>query len=165
MKIFKFLVLFFLHVHCSDKKNELTNKEIYANLKKSLESIKKSCGDICDQTIKGQPGPFFDHIKKSVNCEALFSNPEIDILSDFPHPPKRIPKWLLSDYNYGGRVEVTRNYLDETGYNSDMTSFWPKDMLTKMGEMIKNDTFKGPYGIEMVRQVNTYMKDHIDVKG
>ena len=77
MTKFQFLVLFFLQVHCSDKKNKLTNKEIYTNLKKSLESIKKSCGDICDQTIKGEPGPYFDHIKKSVNCEALFSNPEI----------------------------------------------------------------------------------------
>ena len=31
--------------------------------------------------------------------------------------------------------------------------------------MIKNDTFSGPYGIEYVRQINTYMKDHIEVKG
>ena len=50
MKTFKILLLFCVHVHCSEK-NRLTNKKIYANLKKSLESIKNSCGEICDQTI------------------------------------------------------------------------------------------------------------------
>ena len=84
MKTFKILLLLCAHVHCSEK-NRLTNKEIYANLKKSLESIKNSCGEICDQTIKGKPGAFFDHIKKNVNCEALFTNPDIDASSDFPH--------------------------------------------------------------------------------
>ena len=164
MKSFKILILFFVHIHCLER-NKLTNKEIYANLKKSLESIKNSCGEICDQTIKGKPGAFFDHIKKNVDCEALFRNPDIDISSDFPHPPQRIPKWLLPDYNYGGRVEVAKNYIDEIAHSSDVFQNWPKDVLTKMREMIKNDTFSGPYGIEYVRQINTYMKDHIDIKG
>ena len=84
MRTFKILVLFFVHVLCSEK-NKLTNKEIYADLKKSLASIKNSCGEICDQTIEGKPGAFFDHIKKNVNCEALFTNPDIDASSDFPH--------------------------------------------------------------------------------
>ena len=163
MRTFKILVLFFVHVLCSEK-NKLTNKEIYANLKKSLQSIKNSCGEICDQTIEGKPGAFFDHIKKNVDCEALFRNADIDISSDFPHPPQRIPKWLLPDYNYGGRVEVAKNYIDEIAHNSDVFQNWPKDILTKMREMIKNDTFSGPYGIEYVRQINTYMKDHIDIK-
>ena len=163
MRTFKILVLFFVHVLCSEK-NKLTNKEIYANLKKSLESIKNSCGEICDQTIKGKPGAFFDHIKKNVDCEALFRNPDIDISSDFPHPPQRIPKWLMPDYAYGGRVEVAKNYIDET-HSTNLLQNWPKEPLTKMREMIKNDTFSGPYGIEYVRQINTYMKDHIDIKG
>ena len=84
MRTFKILVLCFVHVLCSEK-NKLTNKEIYADLKKSLASIKNSCGEICDQTIEGKPGAFFDHIKKNVNCEALFTNPDIDASSDFPH--------------------------------------------------------------------------------
>ena len=164
MKNLKIFVLFFLQVH-SLEKNKLTNKEIYANLKRSLKSIKKSCGDICDQTVNGEPGPYFDHIKKNVNCEALFRNPEIDILSDFQHPPKRIPKWLLPYYTYEGRVEVKQYYRDESEYNAKMKLFWPKDKLTEIGEMIKNDTYKGPYGIEIVQQINMYMKDHIAVKG
>ena len=93
-----------------DHKTKLSNKEIYENLKKSLQSIKKSCGEICDQSIKGEPNDYFQQIKKKVDCTALFNNPDIDNVSQFENPPMRIPKWLVPEYNYGGRVPITNFY-------------------------------------------------------
>ena len=31
----------------------MSNKEAYTDLKRRLSSIKKSCGEVCDQTIEG----------------------------------------------------------------------------------------------------------------
>ena len=32
---------------------KLSNKEAYSGLKKTIASIKQSCGEVCDQSIKG----------------------------------------------------------------------------------------------------------------
>ena len=32
---------------------KLSNKEAYSDLKKTIVSIEKSCGEVCDQSIKG----------------------------------------------------------------------------------------------------------------
>ena len=77
-----------------DKKPKLTNKEIYANLKKQLASIKQSCGEVCNTSIKGIDGKYYKFIEKEVNCEALFSNPDIDAEAEFQRPPSKIPKYL-----------------------------------------------------------------------
>jgi predicted metal-dependent hydrolase len=47
----------------------LPQEEIEENLKKALKSIKKSCGQICDQTLPGTPGKYFDYIEKKVDCQ------------------------------------------------------------------------------------------------
>ena len=55
-----------------EEKPRLTNKEIYANLKKRLSSIKQSCGEVCETNIGGIDGKYYKAIKKEVNCEDLF---------------------------------------------------------------------------------------------
>ena len=60
--VFIHLMIFVQFVKYSDAEGKLTNKQIYENLKKSLKFIKESCGEICDQTITGKPGKYFDHI-------------------------------------------------------------------------------------------------------
>lgn len=75
-------------------------------MKRTISSIKKSCGQVCDQSITGKPGKFFDEIRKDVNCQALFNNSDFDKLSEFETPLMKIPKWLLPEYSYGDRVKV-----------------------------------------------------------
>ena len=71
--------------------NSLCSKEKYSNLKRTISSIKKSCGQVCDQSITGKPGKFFDEIRKDVNCQALFNNSDFDKLSEFETPLMKIP--------------------------------------------------------------------------
>ena len=55
------LIIFALHfVKSSDEK--LTNKQNFKKLKKSLKFIKETCGEICDQSLTGKPGEYFEHI-------------------------------------------------------------------------------------------------------
>ena len=48
----KLLANFLILSYCCDA-IKLSNKEAYSDLKKTIASIKKSCGEVCDQSIKG----------------------------------------------------------------------------------------------------------------
>ena len=50
--ILKLLANFLILSYCSDA-IKLPNKEAYSDLKKTIVSIKKSCGEVCDLSIKG----------------------------------------------------------------------------------------------------------------
>ena len=130
----------------TSKSDKLTNKEIYENLKKSLKAIKESCGEICDQTITGKPGEYFDHIKKNVDCQAIFSDSDVDRVSEFEFPPHRIPKWLLPEYNYGGKVQVSNYYRDDTKVDERknvVTNRWTQKVIDWIEETYHNNTLKG----------------------
>ena len=77
-----------------EEKPRLTNKEIYANLKMRLKSIRDSCGEVCDTDKEGIDGKYYKFIQKNINCEAIFSNPDIDAAGEVHVPPKKIPKYL-----------------------------------------------------------------------
>ena len=57
------LLLFFVNIlviYGEENVKVMSNKEAYDDLKRRLSSIKKSCGEVCDQTIEGnniQRGP------------------------------------------------------------------------------------------------------------
>ena len=65
-------------------------------------------------SISGKPGKYFDEITKDINCPALFSNPDMDIPSQFKEPPIKIPRWLLDDYSYHGKVEINNGFYSKT---------------------------------------------------
>ena len=77
---------------------KFSSKEAYTDLKKSIASVKESCGEVCDQTITGKPGKYFEKITKNIQCPALFSMDAIDLPSKFESPPMKIPKWLRDDF-------------------------------------------------------------------
>jgi len=63
-------------------------------LRQRLKGIKESCGQICDTNVEGTEGKYYKFFEKQVNCDALFSNPDIDAEGEFVHPPAKIPKYL-----------------------------------------------------------------------
>ena len=69
-----------------------------------------------NQSITGQENhtKYFDHIEKNIDCVGLFSNSDIDINSEFEYPPYKIPKWLVPEYNYGGRIPISYYYRDDS---------------------------------------------------
>ena len=93
-------------------------------------------------------------LQKKVNCEPLFNNPDIDNPSDFEEPPHRIPKWLLPEYNYGGKVPISNYYRkDSTGIKGNIYLYWAKEKLDVVEQAIKNNTFIGPYGQQIVLDI------------
>ena len=124
-------------------KNCMSAKEKYANLKRTIESIKKSCGDVCNQFLRGKKGEFFEEIHKNVECHALFNNSDFDKLSEFESPLMKIPKWLIPEYTYGDRVKIKYNYMDDSEgkpHNLD----WSKN-IKMIEEMMDTDKFEGSF--------------------
>ena len=95
--------------------------------------------------------------KKKVNCEPLFNNPNIDNPSKFEEPPQRIPKWLIPEYNYGGKVPISHQYRDDTkGAEKKGDVYWPTEKLEKMEKAIQNNnTFKWDDTYQKVLDIGT----------
>ena len=89
-------------------------KKKHANLKENLAKIRASCGEVCDLSITGPKGKYYDVLTKEVDCRALFENELIDAPSEFNSPPANIPKYLLSEFSYGGRVRLEKDWRDDS---------------------------------------------------
>ena len=168
----------FRHNDVNYHEKELSNSVVYDNLKKTIASVKKSCGEICDQSIKGEPGKYFDSIKKKINCDDLFNNPDIDDPSQFKKPPKNIPNWLLEDFSYSGRVNIEYEaplgggtgknkipcyYDDSTGKHH--FSHWEQSLFDIINANLASGGFRGPYGKKYSDMLDDFMKNHVDLKG
>ena len=133
--LFVFICFYFDNFDC------FKSKEKYANLKRTIISIKKSCGDVCNQSLRGRKGELFEEIYKNIDCPALFNNSDFDKLSEFESPLMKIPKWLVPEYTYGDRVKIKHNYMDDSKgkpHNLD----WTKNIKI-IEEMMNSDKFEG----------------------
>ena len=147
-----------------DSVPKIPSKTVYENLKKTVASVRKSCGEICDTTISGKPGKYFDEIHKKVDCDALFSNPDIDDPSQFHDPPSRIPKWLKDEYSYFGKVPIDYNHYLDDSKGQHHYSHWNQTIIDFITNQFDTDTFQGPYGKKYADMINDFMKNHIDLK-
>jgi hypothetical protein len=145
----------------SEKSSKISNKEAYAELKKTIASVRKSCGEVCDQTITGKPGKYFDEITKNIDCPGLFSEVGMDLPSQFESAPARIPKWLSDDFGYHGKVELLEDYRD----NSKGQDHWhfTKEVIERIQNELDNNTFIGKriilnQKIDELKLINNYLK-------
>ena len=64
----------------------------------NLNSIKKSCREVCHTNITGIPSEPFDIIRKNIQCRALFKNPILDEASQYDEPPQGNIDWVHHTY-------------------------------------------------------------------
>ena len=134
---------FILSNSVGEKNSKLSNKEAYVELKKTIASVKASCGDVCDQTILGKHGKYFDEITKNIECLGLFSNINIDLPSQFKEAPSKIPKWLRDDFSYNGKVKLFEDYRDNSK-GQDHFHF-TNQVIQKIQKELDNNTFVGKF--------------------
>ena len=65
----------------------------------NLNSIKKSCGEVCHTNITGIPSEPFDTIQKNIQCGALFENPILDAASQYDEPPQGNIDWVHTTFS------------------------------------------------------------------
>ena len=99
-----------------------------------------------------------------MDCDALFSNPDIDDPSQFHDPPSRIPKWLKDEYSYSGKIPIDYNYYYDDSKGQHHYSHWNQTIIDIITNQFDTDTFQGPYGKKYADMLDDFMKNHIDLK-
>lgn len=112
-----------------------------------ISSIKKACGELCDTTRKGRPGPYFDQVTADINCKAIYLNKHIDRGHGLQHAPKNIPKDLIQEYTMHGKIRLTHYYFDQQYLGKTaMTPVWKKDLIDRWIVLAKEGKLPGTYG-------------------
>ena len=75
----------------------------------------RGCGALCDYSgaKTAKPGPFFQSLRKPVDCTALFSNTESDAPAKTWPPPRTPPPNMRADYSMNGKVTISSYYFAE----------------------------------------------------
>jgi len=139
----------------------------------TVASKREGCGAVCDTTLTGTPGLFFDHIEKPFKCRALWANEAIDApqIGAAPHFPEN----LREDFSYGGRVPITRldaPLYDQVYLGNPEPLFWTEASINEWAVQCEAGTLEGNYGADEtawvlrgLRAMTTVENGHILVIG
>lgn len=130
-----------------------------------LNKIRTDCGELCDISRKGVSGMFFDEIKASVDCKALFKNEFIDRGHDLPKAPKEMPAELRNEYTMNNRLRIKPWYFDEKylGGNAYLP-LWKQTEIDKWVSLARQGRLKGNYGIQETNFLRDGLKHAPEIK-
>ena len=122
------------------------DKDIDKNELKKINSIRESCGALCNTSRPGSSGPYFNHVTAPVDCKAIYSNPYIDEGHKFKAASRKIPKELWDEYTMNNRVHVMNMYVDQKymGHTAKMP-VWTKVLVDDYIKSAAKGTLKGTY--------------------
>ena len=118
-----------------------------------------SCGDICNVSMTGTPGPFFDEIVKKVDCNFLWAE-KIDARpASLPAPGwSDVPVAMQNEFTYQRKVPLSHyrksGVLDQrylTG-SAEMKT-WTMQLVDKWITECKKGSLPGTYGVEETKHV------------
>merc|ERR1719428_819328 len=124
------------------------------------------------------PGKFFNTVRKSVDCTALYANEENDAPTKVWPPPIKIPKSIDQDYTLNGTVKVYPWYLYQkysggNGTKSNLgaqqkqfESVWTVKHIDEQIDQAKKGTLGGTYGQRYTNTIRAFLQKHQDsIKG
>lgn len=132
-----------------------------------LEKIRRDCGELCDTSRLGTPGPFFDHITAKIKCQALFKNSLIDREHGQVEAPNKIPKVLWNEYTMNGRVEIFNYYFDEHSLGKRKhiaIPVWTQSGIDELIQLASQGKLSGNYGINNTNALRDALKHSPGVK-
>lgn len=130
-----------------------------------LTKIKRDCGELCDTSRKGYPGPYFDHVEAPVNCKALFQNEYIDRNHGLPKAPTKIPDELLDEFTMQKRIPVQYKYYDQQYFGNKARDYlWSYDLIENWLSLAKQGKLKGNYGISETNALRDGLKRAVGIK-
>jgi len=133
-----------------------------------LKQIQKDCGELCNTTITGPAGKYFQTLTKAVDCKSLWTSSVLDAGQRLsPEPPREIPTELREHYTYGGRVAVKEWYFNERSHFDQMeekTSVWTKQDVDDQVNQARLGKLKGGYSLMETNLLREAMK-RMDLTG
>eukprot|EP00284_Hemiselmis_tepida_P017536 CAMPEP_0174923918 /NCGR_PEP_ID=MMETSP1355-20121228/6900_1 /TAXON_ID=464990 /ORGANISM="Hemiselmis tepida, Strain CCMP443" /LENGTH=3102 /DNA_ID=CAMNT_0016169659 /DNA_START=138 /DNA_END=9443 /DNA_ORIENTATION=+ len=143
------------------------------SVERRLDQVLAGCGDICNTNLQGVESKYFPMIVKDVNCTALWDNSAID--SSRPlGPAPEIPASMVTDFSYGGLVEMTRysedlfnqHQLDASELNaSGVDRVWTQETINLWSENCGRGKLEGTYGTAHTRNLLDGLLDMSSVRG
>lgn len=127
----------------------------------------EGCGEICDTTITGTMGKFFNTVHKRVDCMALYANEENDAAARMWPPPREIPESMKQDYTLNGTLPVNQWYITQRySGTTAREAVWTAKEIQENIEQAKAGTLVGSYGIPRTTRVRNFLQKHQDaIKG
>jgi len=137
-------------------------------LEEHIGEILEGCGEICNTSITGKDGIFFQYITKQVDCVGLWQNTAIDE-SRAIGPPPDVPSKFLNLFNYNGQVEMTRyssGLLNQqyAGGKAEQ-SVWKEGQIEQWADDCGKGKLNGNYGISATNSVYEGLLKMPSVKG
>lgn len=144
-------------------------KRYSSPLLEHIAHVLDGCGQICNTSMTGEKGLFYDQIKKSLDCPALWANSAIDAGRP-AGPAPDIPGEIKHLYDYNGKVPIVHNpaygilnqhYL---GGNAS-TPTWEKELIEKWAEDCGAGRLDGSYGRDATNSVYQGLKQTPTING
>eukprot|EP00277_Geminigera_cryophila_P046361 CAMPEP_0173085158 /NCGR_PEP_ID=MMETSP1102-20130122/21318_1 /TAXON_ID=49646 /ORGANISM="Geminigera sp., Strain Caron Lab Isolate" /LENGTH=350 /DNA_ID=CAMNT_0013964109 /DNA_START=335 /DNA_END=1387 /DNA_ORIENTATION=+ len=126
------------------------------SFKQHFANILEGCSDICNTTIVGKNGIFFQQLTKNVNCSALWQNAAIDQSRPIGPAPE-VPPEFKNFFDYNGRVRMRRwsgGLLNQQYSGGKAKSpVWKQDQIDMWADECGKGTLNGNYGLSATRSV------------
>eukprot|EP00047_Mylnosiga_fluctuans_P005528 m.241032 g.241032 ORF g.241032 m.241032 type:complete len:439 (-) comp13772_c0_seq1:198-1514(-) len=120
------------------------------------------CGDLCNTSMPGEPGPKFRYFHKHINCRGLWANAAIDeSLSEKQWPPPQMPpEILMRDFSHGGKINVFSggHWVQRYAGGDALSNRWTKDELEGMKREAGAGSLGGTYGNRETNNLLTGLK-------
>jgi hypothetical protein len=107
----------------------------------------RPCGDVCDHSIRGAPGMFYETVRKNIQCDDIMHRmAKSKPATEWP-PPKKPPAKLEKGYTMDGNIPVT-DYWFAQRYDGTaaLHSEWTPDMVDGYIKKFDDGGFIGGYG-------------------
>ena len=130
-----------------------------------LEKIWQDCGELCNTSRDGLSGPYFNHVKVTIQCNKLFRNEDFDRGHGEARAPKEIPKELLQEFTMNGRLKIQKWYFDEKYLGGKShTPIWSKDDVERQIDLARKGKLPGTYGISETNALRDGLKHAPHIK-
>ena len=130
-----------------------------------LENIWQDCGELCNTSRDGISGPYFNHVKATIQCEKLFRNEDFDRGHGEAHAPKEIPQELLQEFTMNGRLKIQKWYFDTKYLGGKARSpIWSKDDVERQIDLARKGQLPGAYGTSETNALRDGLKHAPHVK-
>jgi len=122
------------------------------------EMMLKGCGEICDATITGNPGKYFNEVRKKVDCMGLYSNVENDAPAKVWPPPRQIPKSMERDFSRNGKIVGYYLHAQYSG-NASYENVWTKALVEETMELARKGQLRGTYTVDTTNRIRSLFMD------
>ena len=128
-----------------------------------LDKILQDCGELCNTSRDGIPGPFFNHVKANIQCDRLFRNMDIDRGHGETHAPEDIPAELMKEFTMDGRIKVTKYYFSQK-FLGGKAKIWTKESIERNIDLAKKGMLRGTYNISETNALRDGLKHAPHIK-